>query len=141
MNDIKKILVPLDGSKNSKRGLEVAITLAKQCDAALTGMYSISAPSPSGFEGVGSRDKRMDDEIEKILNEAVSTAANGGVKLEIIKMHGDIGYNIIKLAHEQDKFDMIVIGSRGQSATKSLFFGSVSNYVIHSSKIPVVIVK
>ncbi|MEO2220658.1 MAG: universal stress protein, partial [Nitrosopumilus sp.] len=38
-------------------------------------------------------------------------------------------------------FDMIVMGSRGRSTTKEIFFGSVSNYVVHTSKIPVVIVK
>jgi nucleotide-binding universal stress UspA family protein len=45
------------------------------------------------------------------------------------------------MAHGRSKFDMIVIGSRGRSSTKEMFFGSVSNYVIHTSKIPVVIVK
>ena len=41
---ISKILVPLDGSKNSKRGLESAITLARNCGATITGFYSIHAP-------------------------------------------------------------------------------------------------
>jgi len=36
---------------------------------------------------------------------------------------------------------MVLIGSRGRGSTKGLFFGSVSNYVIHTSKIQVVIVK
>ena len=56
-------------------------------------------------------------------------------------MRGDIGFNIIKLAHGKDKFDMIVIGSRGRGSIKEMFFGSTSNYVIHTSKIPVVVVK
>jgi nucleotide-binding universal stress UspA family protein len=56
-------------------------------------------------------------------------------------MRGDIGYNIVKFAHGKEKFDMIVMGSRGRSSTKEVFFGSVSNYVIHTSKIPVLIVK
>jgi len=54
---------------------------------------------------------------------------------------GEIGYNIIKSTHGKTKFDMIVMGSRGRSVRKELFFGSVSNYVIHTSKIPVLIVK
>ncbi|PJB96335.1 MAG: universal stress protein, partial [Nitrosopumilales archaeon CG_4_9_14_0_8_um_filter_34_10] len=31
MKNIKKILVPIDGSKNSMRGLDEAIYLARQC--------------------------------------------------------------------------------------------------------------
>ncbi|MHA7647037.1 universal stress protein [Nitrosopumilus sp. S4] len=31
--------------------------------------------------------------------------------------------------------------SRGRSATKEMFFGSVTNYGRHTSKIPIVIVK
>jgi len=57
-------------------------------------------------------------------------------------MYRDIGYNLIKLAHgKKENFNLIVIGSRGRSAVRELFLGSVSNYVIHSSKIPVLIIK
>ena len=38
---IKKILVPIDGSKNSMRGLDEAIYLARQCHATITGLYVI----------------------------------------------------------------------------------------------------
>ena len=141
MKDIKKILVPLDGSKNSERGLEFAITLARQCQATITGLYSLSTPTHTEFQGVSSSNKKLNDEIEKILNNAAKTAAKNDVTFKEKKMRGDVGYNIIKLAHGKDNFDMIVMGSRGRSTTKSLLFGSVSNYVIHSSKIPVLIVR
>jgi nucleotide-binding universal stress UspA family protein len=55
-------------------------------------------------------------------------------------MRGDIEYNIIKLTHDKkEKFNLIMIGSRGRSTVRELFLGSVSNYVIHSSKIPVIV--
>jgi nucleotide-binding universal stress UspA family protein len=38
MVKIKKILVPLDGSKNSMRGLDEGIYLARQCQATITGL-------------------------------------------------------------------------------------------------------
>lgn len=138
---ISKILVPLDGSKNSIRGLEMAISLARNCGAILTGMYSIYAPPHSEFKGVGSVEKSLNKEVKKFLEEAKTLAAQNGIVFHEKIMSGEIGYNIIKLAHGKDNFDMIVIGSRGRSSTKELFFGSVSNYVIHTSKIPVVIVK
>jgi nucleotide-binding universal stress UspA family protein len=138
---ISKILVPLDGSKNSKRGLETAITLARNCGATITGIYSIYAPPHSEFKGVGSVEEAFNVEIKKWMDEAKTLAAQNGIVFTNKIMRGEIGYNIIKASHGKTKFDMIVMGSRGRSNTKEIFFGSVSNYVVHTSKIPVVIVK
>jgi len=138
---ISKILVPLDGSKNSMRGLETAITLARSCGATITGIYSINAPPHSEFRGVGSVEKALNVKVKKFMEEAKLLSAKHGIVFNEKMARGDIGYNIIKLAHGKSNFDMIVIGSRGRSSTKEMFFGSVSNYVIHTSKIPVVVVK
>ena len=138
---ISKILVPLDGSENSVRGLETAITLARNCDATITGIHSIYAPPHSEFKGVGSVEEAYNVNMKKFIDEAKTLAAKNGIVFTSKVVRGEIGYNIIKMAHGKSKFDMIVIGSRGRSSTKEMFFGSVSNYVIHTSKIPVVIVK
>jgi nucleotide-binding universal stress UspA family protein len=138
---ISKILVPLDGSKNSVRGLETAITLARNCKATITGFYSIYAPPHSEFKGVGSVEKALNREVKKFMKEAKALAVENGIVFTDKIVRGEIGYNIIKASHGRSKFDMIVMGSRGRSNTKEIFFGSVSNYVIHTSKIPVVIVK
>ncbi|MBA4438879.1 MAG: universal stress protein [Nitrosopumilaceae archaeon] len=138
---ISKILVPLDGSKNSQRGLEMAISLARQCGATLTGVFSINAPPHSEFRGVGSVEKSLNREVKKIMEESKTLAAKNGIVFKEKMMQGDIGYNIVKLAQGKENFDMIVIGSRGRSSAKELFFGSVSNYVIHTAKIPVLVVK
>ncbi len=139
---VTKILVPLDGSKNSVRGLEMAISVARQFGATLTGVYSIYAPPHSEFRGVGSVRESLNLEVKKFLKEAKVLAAQNGIVFKEKLMRGDIGYNIIKLAHnKKEKFNLIVIGSRGRGSIKEVFFGSVSNYVIHASKIPVLIVK
>ena len=139
--NISKILVPLDGSKNSIRGLETAITLARSCGATITGIYSIYAPPHSEFRGVGSVEKSLNVQVKKFMEEAKVLAAKNGIVFNEKIARGEIGYNIIKLAHGKGNFDMIVMGSRGRSSAKEMFFGSVSNYVIHTSKIPVVVVK
>jgi nucleotide-binding universal stress UspA family protein len=54
-------------------------------------------------------------------------------------LHGE-GSKIVGFAHYR-KFDMIVMGSRGMGSLKEMFLGSTSNYVIHKSRIPVLVVK
>ena len=139
---VSKILVPMDGSKNSRRGLEMAISVARQFGATITGVYSINEPPHSEFRGVGSVRDSLNDEVKKFMEEAKVLSAQNGIVFKEKLMRGDIGYNIIKLAHnKKEKFNLIVIGSRGRGSIKEMFFGSVSNYVIHASKIPVLVVK
>ena len=54
---IRKILVPLDGSRNSYRGLDEAVSLAIQCKASIVGIYVKDMPGvyalhPIGFIGL-----------------------------------------------------------------------------------------
>ncbi len=49
-NRIKKILVPLDGSKNSFRGLDEAIIYARNCQATITGVYVTPLSPPASAE-------------------------------------------------------------------------------------------
>ena len=139
---VTKILVPLDGSKNSQRGLEMAISVARQFGATITGVYSIYAPPHTEFRGVGSVEDSLNEEVKKIMDNAKVLAAQNGIVFKEKLMRGDIGYNIIKLAHnKKENFNLLVIGNRGRGSLKEMFFGSVSNYVIHASKIPVLLVK
>ncbi len=139
---INRILVPLDGSKNSKRGLEMAIGIARQCRATITGLVSIEVQSHSEFKGVGSVGKTAQKEIDGIMEASKTLAARNGIVFKPKILHGNTGHNIVKTAHsKRARYDMIVIGSRGRSSVKEMFFGSVSNYVIHAARIPVLIVK
>jgi len=139
---IDKILVPIDGSKNSIRGLEMAISVGINSGATITGVYSLGIIPHSEFQAGDSIKRRVDKEIKKTMKEAATLATQKGIKFRERIMRGDAGYNIIKLAHDKkENYDLIVIGSRGRGIMKELFLGSVSNYVVHSSKIPVLIVK
>ena len=139
---IENILVPLDGSKNSARGLEMAIKIAGSGESTLTGLISIEVPPHSEFKGTGTVSKKAIQEAKKIMKESKISVEKNGLKFKAKIMQGNIGYNIIKTAHSKEtKYDMIVIGSRGRSSVKEIFFGSTSNYVIHASKIPILVVK
>jgi len=139
---IKKILVPLDGSKNSIRGLDMGIALARQCGATIVGLYVIYAPSHSELGIKGTLGKGAYEKIKKFVESAKKKAAQNGIVLQDKIMYGDVGYQIVSFAHnKKNGIDLIVIGSRGQGSVKEMIFGSISHYVMHTSKTPVLIVK
>lgn len=139
-NKIKRILVPIDGSANSLRGLDEAIFFARQCQATITGINVISVP-PSMVLNRRKLEAGSIKAMELLMDAAKTKAARHGVDFhsKIIK-GADPGYDIVRFS-KNHKIDLIVIGARGLSGIKETFLGSVSNYVLHKSKKPVLIVK
>ena len=76
---IKKILVPLDGSKNSIRGLDAAIHMARQCQATITGLYVVGITRPKTNEPITSLEKILLDHAQKIMKKGKLKAARQGV--------------------------------------------------------------
>lgn len=139
MNKIKKILVALDGSKNSMRGLNSAISFAKPTGAQIKGVYVRPTPPLLGRMKPRYSEKLTKDEA--FLGVAKKNAEKNGVKFSAkITEYQKPGEYIVKLAQDQN-FDLIVIGARGMGSAKEIFLGSVSNYVVHKSKIQVLVVK
>ena len=146
---IKKILVAFDGSKHAQETLDFALDLAEKCSADVT-VLSVAqhATTPLGMIGtpvpgeiIETYSKEVMDSTAKALAEAVEKAKEKtNVKIEPKLMEGRPADTIIQVA-EEEKFDLIVIGSRGLSGIKKFFLGSVSNEVVNHSKCPVLIVK
>jgi len=137
---IKKILVPLDGSKNSIKALSNAIQLAKQTDASITGLSVIQAfPTEMGLARtiIG---KIQTKHYKHYMAIAKGMCTKKNVRFLDMIEYGEEGRTIVSFAHK-NRFDLIVMGSRGMGKLGELFLGSTSNYVMHSSKIPVLIIK
>lgn len=137
---IKKILVPLDGSPNSFRGLDVAIQMARESHSTITGLYVLGIVKPQTNESVTPLEKMLLEHAQKIMKKAKLKAAKKGILFFDRTSYGDDGKRIVDIAQRKN-FDLIVIGSRGMGAAKEIFLGSTSNYVLHKSKKPVLIVK
>ena len=140
MRHIKKILVPLDGSKNSLRGLDEAIYLARQCQATITGLYVIPISKPITDSQISYLEKYLLKNATRFMSKAKTHSAQNGILFDNDIIYGQEGPKIINYANNKS-YDIIVIGSRGMGSIKEIFFGSTSNYVLHKSKIPVLIVK
>ena len=139
-NKIKKILVPIDGSKSSFNALDDAIEVARACHATILGVHIISF-FPTGFmPSVVPYEIYQKKEAGKFMEYAKIRAAKKGILLKYTITFGSPVEEIVNIAKSK-KFDMIVIGARGKGRMKELFLGSVSNAVLHKSQIPVMIVK
>ncbi len=137
---IKKILVPLDGSKNSIRGLDNAISIARACHATITGIYILPLYPRNLADAIIPYIFHPERKAKKFLVDAKKRAAQKGILFKSKIIWGSPTYEIQEMAKSK-KFDLIVIGARGMGSIKEIFLGSVSNAIVHKSKIPVMVVK
>ena len=137
-----KILVPIDGSPNSVRGLEKAIEFAKNDNSSITLLHIALLP-PVHVLG-HSKDKvkkSLAKNAQKFINDAEDRCTNQNIQFTTKLIYGsDPPYDIEQFARKY-KHDMIVIGAKGKSTLKRLFLGSVSSYVVETSKTPVTVIK
>lgn len=142
---VSKILVAVDGSPCGKKALEYAISLAKTYGSKLTAIYVVHkrvyiAAQEAGFKGTEPLKQDMEEQGKRILEEAKGTAQGAGIEVDTVLVHGLPAEEILKRS-EAEKHDMIVVGSRGRTAAKAFFLGSVSDNVSHHAKCPVLIVR
>lgn len=150
MNNIKPyqtILVPVDGSENSQTALSHAIYLATQCNASLELLHVVNLATALSLSVYDQGHYALLEEVQdalkeagkKVLSEAVDKVPDT-LKLNSTMEIGSPGQVIVDYA-EKCKADLIVMGSRGLGPVKSLFMGSVSNYIMGQAPIPVLIIK
>jgi len=137
--DLKKILVPIDGSKKSFEALDRALTLAGFTHGHVTCLHVI----PHVMEG-GPRtkafDKQLQDEAKILLKKAEKHAGNKNVKFSSKILRGSPGEIAVQMA-KSGKFDHIVMSTTGSGSASRDMIGSVSNHILQKSKIPVYLIK
>ena len=140
----KRIMVCLDGSKDSIRALRTAILFARQSEATIVGVHiDVSKGSPRSFSNPRIREEKWSERAEKMMKFAKNKCRIRGVEFESVVIAGyNAGIDLARFANnKRNKIEQLVIGSRGTGFPKGTFFGSVSNFVLHKAKIPVTIVK
>lgn len=140
-NRFKRILVALDGSSNSIRGMNEAISLARQSEGTIHGIYVLPGFPSELTSTLSSYRKHLLEKTRKFMSNAKTSAARHGIDFEEKIITSNDTVNAIANFAKQEKFDIIVIGARGEGSPKSEYFGSVSNGILHSSRIPILIVK
>lgn len=140
-----KILVPIDGSKISKKSVYVAKDIGKKYDADLVVLTVIPETSifeqyPTNFPYTLEIERANTERAELVLSDVENELSDYPNKIETFYTSGNPAQQITKFAEEHD-IDLIVMGNRGLGAFSRTVLGSVSNKVINSSKVSVLVVK
>lgn len=141
--DVKKILVPVDGSAPSKRAVATAVYLAGVCQAEITLLTVVDLNEKiSSFEQVstgGYIPSELKEEPYQLLAELMHSIPSA-IKAKTLVEIGAPAETVVDVCAQQN-FDLIILGTRGQTEFKNFILGSVSEYVLHHTPHPVLIVK
>ena len=75
-----------------------------------------------------------------MMGEANEECKKNNIIFEGVVAQGNPGEKIVQFAEDKD-FDIIVIGMTGKGHANEVLFGSVSYYVTHKAKLPVLLIK
>lgn len=143
---IKKILVPVDGSKIALRALEFAMEIGGKFGSEII-VINIDVPYDLSRIKPPRRDKNgnvipVEAAAPTPLEEAEKEAKKAGYERITFKKVVDIDpAERICAEAEKDDTDLIIMGNRGMGVLAGFFLGSVSTKVSQSAHCPVTIVK
>ena len=136
-----KILVPVDGSAYSLKAVENACNLAKSNPPSEVVVLAVYLSLfDLGSEGHYVADK-LKRQAENALDQAKAKAQEKGVTAQALIVTGASAADEIVNAAEQEKADLIVIGSRGLAGKTKYFLGSTASKVVTYSPCSVLVVK
>ena len=139
-----KLLLPVDGSDVSLEAVRVAIRLAN--DGLNTSVVLANVQEAATlYELVVAHDPAVIEQVSAAAGAHTLKAAQAlltlaGIAYETEVASGDPAHTIVDIL-ERYGCDMVVMGASGMSPLRGALLGSVSNEVLHSANVPVMIVK
>jgi len=129
----------LDDAGESKKGMEKAIYIAKLSGAKITGV-NVIVVAPTLASTVTNYRDYLTKKAQEMLDSAKESCEKQGVQFASKILDGSPASKISEFA-EEEKVDLVIVGSRGLSGIMGAILGSVANSIVHKSKVSVLVVK
>ncbi|HET9822727.1 MAG TPA: universal stress protein [Burkholderiaceae bacterium] len=140
----RRILLAVDGSEQSQRAVERALELSKESSNGVEIHLANVQPSvpgdASGFVSKQALHGFHHERAEGALHAARERLQQAGIRFMEHELVGTTGLEIAELARNQG-CELIVMGTRGLSASMSALLGSNSQDTIEHAGVPVMVVK
>ena len=147
---IKKILVPLDGSKLAECVLPFVLETATKLDAEVVlvsvtnrtqGYWPFEDPSqPNEIRLLAQGTCSMEEHATKYLNITAKGLEEKGIKVTKEVICGKTAQELIFYAND-NHCDLIVISKYGRSGLSKLTHGSIATKILKLASIPVTIIR
>ena len=143
---MKRILVPIDFSKEAENAARVAANIARKTDSEIFLVHMLELPvttiDPAEMNAISSEPqiiyfmKLAREKFEKFI----SLPFFKGLKV-VESVQFQHAFSGIITESEKNNIDLIVMGSQGASGLQEMFIGSNTEKVVRRSKIPVLVIK
>lgn len=138
MGCYRRILVAIDGSADAAAALEHAVLLARDQNALLT-LLAVAPPLSTPVAAGASSPPDLLDLSSRSLREATdSVPADIGIRTRLER--GQPAETILRIAAAEED-DLIVMGSHGHGRVHRALLGSVSERVLETSPLPVLLIR
>ncbi|UQS83081.1 universal stress protein [Bombilactobacillus thymidiniphilus] len=147
MKEYRRILIPVDGSKESEVSLKKATQVAIRNQADVDVLNVLDTRQFVGAYGgmlTGDIIYEITEDTQNYLQQLQEQMIADGLDADKINIHvrfGDpktiISFDFLKDHHD----DLIIIGATGLNAVERLLVGSVSSYVTRNAPVDVIVVK
>jgi nucleotide-binding universal stress UspA family protein len=142
MTTIKRILVPVDFSEQSRAAVKTAIVFAQAFEATVdvAHLWTEAAGRSPGVESTlrefsaSEAGEQMRQYLESLEAEGVEVRG----RLQLVK---DEPYKAIVELADNEKFDMIVLGTHGRTGVSHLLHPSVAERVVRNAPCPVLTIR
>ncbi len=139
---MKRILVGVDGSLESRAAADYAADLARQMGAQVTLAYVLPVPvplAPDGYlESLAAWEQAEREYGQGLLRELA--ARMNGIVVETLSPSGPPAETLADLA-KAGNVDVVVVGHRGRGSVTRLLLGSVADRLVQISPKPVLVVR
>ncbi|CAH8437897.1 unnamed protein product [Schistosoma rodhaini] len=146
----KVVFLPVDASDHSARAFKWYLDNIRGKNDELHFVYVIKpifttptielAMASSPITDIIHSTQENIENAKKLLQKYLIKAKRFGISCQaFVHVNAKPGPTLVKFAEEQ-KTDIIIMGSRGLGLIRSTLLGSVTNYVMHHTKTPLVVI-
>lgn len=136
-----KVLVATDGSEHSLKALNRAVELAEKEGAEIT-LISVAYFTREDLDEIPLNvQEKLERQAADALKKAKALFDERGIKVEAVLEAGYVPANNIIAKAESGKYDLILLGSTGQSGLKRLLIGSTAAKVVANAPCSVGVIR